>query len=129
MCAIFGMMLKNNFDTNNIHRVKSTLYGIMAKSKARGRDGIGIEFELADGRRTSRKFTKCNQTNIHRLVGMIPFEAGQILIGNCRAEPTTEYIKNRVRKINNRIAWIIGLWFIMVRLLTTIHLERVKWIP
>lgn len=98
MCAIFGMMLKNNFDTNNIHRVKSTLYGIMAKSKARGRDGIGIEFELADGRRTSRKFTKCNQTNIHRLVGMIPFEAGQILIGNCRAEPTTEYIKNKSEK-------------------------------
>lgn len=100
MCAIIGAVFPNLETDSDVLIANIRLNQIVMLSKARGRDGIGfiVQTETGhicakefDAERLKNYFTSDNPTEI------IPFGTrGRVLfIANLRAEPTTEYVKDK----------------------------------
>lgn len=93
MCAIIGALL-HNVSYRDIDKVNAMLRDVFAKSTRRGRDGIGWTVVT-----NSESYTKKN-THPHDVKWSEHqfftkgFKEGY-LIANLRAEPTTEYVKEK----------------------------------
>lgn len=77
MCSIYGVILKRDSKVN--------LYDILALSKERGKDNQGLIY-IHNG--ILNKYTEFNVNKF--LLSNLTFHKSDILIGNCRAVPTTE---------------------------------------
>lgn len=103
MCAIFGALL---YHSHNLDRVRRLLDYIAECSVERGRDGFG--YHIASPRDGAQmKSNEC-------------FVSGQtirtntttrLVIGNMRAEPTTEYVKEK--SSNDQQPYKVGHWHIV----------------
>lgn len=85
MCSIFGIVAKHTIAGNTF----TFLNSLMEKSVNRGRDGwgvYGIGFNTFSYRRENNTFSKLD---VPDLIGV------RVLIGNMRAEPTTEYVEHK----------------------------------
>lgn len=98
MCAIFGALVRNITGREALARVNAMLEHIYMASWNRGRDGRG--YILRGPKGIERK-----RNDPSRMVEPpsvdIPFikegVGPRVLIGNCRAEPTTEYVRVKRR--------------------------------
>jgi len=98
MCSIFGALLPKTNNTHDTIKAGVDLRLIMEHSMARGRDGYGwnnhfflFQKGADDCRKVARTFTLDEivqpdfETTVH----------GAAIIGNFRAEPTTEYVMKK----------------------------------
>lgn len=86
MCAIIGCIAAPSNDTEEL---ESNLLHIFARSLDRGRDGWGYRTHERHERFNSMYYTGNTDAFFTNLF------AGGTLIGNMRAEPTTEYVKDK----------------------------------
>jgi len=98
MCAIVGALLRNITSPERKHIADQILQHIYANSLARGRDGHG--FGIITGSLQGPFFLR----SVDRSEGELPelelpsvpyMTSCAAVIGNLRAEPTTEYVKNK----------------------------------
>lgn len=101
MCAIFGALLWNITDRRDQDIVNRNIADIVIKSHKRGRDGRGFDV-YGNGGEFTRTVKSCNKGVIEKefttnfdsaFIEGLPNYA--VLIGNTRAEPTTEYVKDK----------------------------------
>lgn len=117
MCAIIGALLNNIDSPDKASMAEEILTYIMKQSRARGRDGFGwkLIYDMGDnGKLTDnmKDVTRCEEGGVEV---PILLELGQtiqsgVIVGNFRAEPTTEYIRHK-RKQDQQpysdVAWTI----------------------
>ena len=114
MCSIFGSLLHNLDSAEKTQAADSLIRHIMGASRARGRDGVGwaLQCQFTDNawlnsyKNTVRegpvehpKFTPTGQTVVNANI-----------IGNFRAEPTTEYVKNK--RNNDQQPYCLDEWVV-----------------
>lgn len=94
MCAIIGAFLRNLDSDKEVAEANTLMNFIMNRSRERGRDGWGYHVN-SDGWINSVR-------DINRFSGTSSIEAPYfmqckraVLIGNLRAEPTTEFVENK----------------------------------
>lgn len=98
MCSIFGILASPR-DKHEASNLRYSAVALLNHSKSRGRDGYGYLYQQAG----SHNFIEKQVGSAFR-VGMpvaIPeFRVGVTtkIVGNCRAEPTTEYVKEKRRE-------------------------------
>ena len=103
MCAIFGALIHSTFKVCDADKADETIAHIMKESQSRGRDGFGWQSTFRRNgppRVLSYRSTKRNEySTVNRPmlsgVGAVSgvFNRSCVLIGNFRAEPTTEYVE------------------------------------
>lgn len=107
MCAIFGALLHNVDSSLQLSRVNHILEHIIDASQARGRDGIGFSVSsTGDG---DYNFRRAGVHNSGPFVNVVRARAMKVsVIGNCRAEPTTEFVKVKLR--HDQQPYLAGSW-------------------
>lgn len=114
MCSIFGSILlhdANQQDDNHTFNV------IIERSHQRGRDGHGIHLlaqELGESLPTSwhwRETTRYDGWTPVHILDSIPKLHSASLIGNTRAEPTTEYVKEK--RDSDQQPYRCGSWVVV----------------
>ncbi|QPB12066.1 L-glutamine-D-fructose-6-phosphate aminotransferase [Providencia phage PSTCR4] len=95
MCGIFGFMVNNPNKLNNYIVKSSVLKTLVNTSLNRGRDGIGASGLSICGQTGSFRTVELENTSVIKDIchNLLPYTS--ILIGNTRAEPTTEYVKEK----------------------------------
>lgn len=107
MCAIIGALVRHLHGTTN--KTISILSYIADRSTERGRDGFGFSARSAysNGGYYDIRSTSCyNQPVFRQLVEDEPL----VLVGNFRAEPTTEYVK--MKELSDQQPYRAGNWTI-----------------
>lgn len=99
MCSIFGAVTRPVASESELKRLNEALSTVWQRSHERGRDGRGFTlWETTGGEEvTQRNVTRAEYIWLTS-IGDIPSvrSAGQYtMIGNMRAEPTTEYVKEK----------------------------------
>lgn len=89
MCAIFGVTMNRSLSKQDVAIVRSNLRYIIDHSKLRGRDGFGYRHIAASDVWDYQAFDLHN-IDVPKLT--VDSEA---VIGNFRAEPTTEYVREK----------------------------------
>lgn len=106
MCAIIGCIAAPSNDTDEVERNLQTIF---ARSTERGRDGWGYRTAEGMGRRHER------HNSMYYFGNDDPFFCnlfdGGTLIGNMRAEPTTEYVKDKLPE--DQQPYKLGKWCIV----------------
>ncbi|WP_211258561.1 hypothetical protein, partial [Luteibacter rhizovicinus] len=99
MCSIFGVITNGQPESLII---RNDINGLIKASINRGRDGLGVRFTHGDHSMHPQRIVSVGkQTSLDRLVkvGRITSHAGAIgsftMIGNARAEPTTEWVVDK----------------------------------
>ena len=113
MCAIFGALLKPVKSDKKKKKIENIIYHICERSHLRGRDGFGyiIYYEYHLGhilstKKTIKSFCKNDINNF------MPYKIkNSVLIGNFRAEPTTEYVEKK-RKSDQQ-PYSLGGWSVV----------------
>lgn len=94
MCAIYGAVLWN-IKTEDLDACKQIFNHIAAKSMERGRDGRGFVI-ASDGNKAIGQWSVSRQKGFVEHPNPVPGRMNSgILIGNMRAEPTTEFIRDK----------------------------------
>lgn len=96
MCSIFGALLERVTDKRDLDEVTRILNYIWSKSRARGRDGQGYVMRINGKTDIYTSNSKLDDLPEGPFDFTAPVEAGSTIIGNMRAEPTTEYIENKL---------------------------------
>lgn len=98
MCSIFGALLpKTNGSSGTLHAM-GVLHYIMHKSHARGRDGYGVSTHFPIFQQPAHdvyKFARRFDAEEIRPPVFDVLAQGAAVIGNFRAEPTTEYVLSK----------------------------------
>jgi len=112
MCAIFGAVVQKIQSVHELEVVNSLLEYIWAESHERGRDGRGFvlnasaELELVEYRQIGK---------VHPAISLPPalhrFCESASIIGNVRAEPTTEFVQNK--HLFDQQPYSLGGWSIV----------------
>ncbi|HWV46442.1 MAG TPA: 7-cyano-7-deazaguanine synthase QueC [Nitrospira sp.] len=119
MCAIFGALLRNVQTKHDLETVNKILAAIMLSSEERGRDGWGYQCH-ADGKMWGDRAVPQHTTTDHFGKPMVPPYDGEYfrrtfmfgnIIGNMRAEPTTEWVKEKAS--SDQQPYIAGAWSIV----------------
>jgi 7-cyano-7-deazaguanine synthase len=97
MCSIFGAISQPNLCPEHNAFFHELLAGVILKSNLRGRDGFGlVTFGLMENKEVLVQPYRTVDTKSGPI--MCPLgeaDVGRTIIGNFRAEPTTEYVKNK----------------------------------
>lgn len=93
MCAIVGALLRN-VSLREIEKANLLLSNIFTRSQARGRDGVGWTVITNNDHDAVRNTARGTQIWTKKRFFDKGFANG-VLIGNLRAEPTTEYVKEK----------------------------------
>ncbi len=103
MCSIFGLIATNAFK----HIANPEVKTLIRNSIIRGRDGLGFVSISPDGSQHCRKYATLDEYEApgqsRHLVKM--------LIGNARAEPTTEWVEHKSR--SDQQPYFAGEWAIV----------------
>ncbi|MEM0068537.1 MAG: 7-cyano-7-deazaguanine synthase QueC [Saccharolobus sp.] len=91
MCSVSGVLILN---PNNFEKIEKRLAGILKKAEDRGRDSFGIVVIQKDGEIKVRKSLGKPSEKEELLYGIID-ENSRVVIANNRAEPTTEYVRQK----------------------------------
>lgn len=103
MCTVFGALLKAGLDADQKSMVNSVLKHIYMRAHDRGRDGRGFEIKHHGGLlayRSTRKYYG-DPSTLGRPYLDESVEGVVQIIGNTRAEPTTEFVRAK-RKIDQQ---------------------------
>ncbi|MEM3351435.1 MAG: 7-cyano-7-deazaguanine synthase QueC [Saccharolobus sp.] len=91
MCSVSGVLILN---PKNFEKIEKRLAGILKKAEDRGRDSFGIVVIQKDGEIKVRKSLGKPSEKEELLYGIID-ENSRVVIANNRAEPTTEYVRQK----------------------------------
>ncbi|MEM0016111.1 MAG: 7-cyano-7-deazaguanine synthase QueC [Saccharolobus sp.] len=91
MCSVSGVLILN---PNNFEKIEKRLASILKKAEDRGRDSFGIVVIQKDGEIKVRKSLGKPSEKEELLYGIID-ENSRVVIANNRAEPTTEYVRQK----------------------------------
>lgn len=114
MCSIYGVIATAMFSQMTRKRLESKMQAMWILSHARGRDGRGFsgfhngqEDQLRDG---IRQVSRVTQATMHTaIMPYVPQDAsGLTVIGNLRAEPTMEYVDNKLE--SDQQPYHLGQW-------------------
>lgn len=117
MCAIFGALLNDIDDAAKANRAEAILSFIITKSRERGRDGFGLRlnYKLIDHVLDDTIIdVECRQTEgtyIPILSELNQTVLNGTIIGNYRAEPTTEWVRHK-RKYDQQ-PYRVGAWSVV----------------
>lgn len=107
MCAIVGAILKSVSSPLHVNDVNRILSIIWERSHARGRDGRGYLFNSVRGSTSVRDPSKEGSRHAPQVLA---YQQG-VLIGNLRAEPTTEFVLDK--KVTDQQPYTIEHWSIV----------------
>lgn len=116
MCSVFGALLYDLLGEHRYQYAKELLEDVYAASYERGRDGRGfvsisnrkIELEI------EKNVERQDREELEKLLPMMKNARGArafALIGNFRAEPTTEYVENK--RLDDQQPYTLGDWSIV----------------
>lgn len=111
MCSIIGMIAYDLEGDDRI-QINDDLNYIFAVSEARGRDGWGYQINAGPhtcGHRSTKKRGGWFESDRWRFIGSRCQSA--TLIGNMRAEPTTEYVNEK--SVDDQQPYTLGPWSIV----------------
>lgn len=118
MCSIFGMLAlyPQSGNPHEISGVIENLNFLAEKSKERGSDGYGAYLQAgvhsAHQRETDPKtFGPRFEDMFTTIIGVHGNRADVAIIGNCRAEPTTEWVKEKQE--DDQQPYVCGDWVIV----------------
>ncbi|AVJ51793.1 glutamine amidotransferase class-II [Pantoea phage vB_PagS_Vid5] len=114
MCSIFGALLKDNL--TGYHRNRRPLTDLVRNAFDRGRDGVGVVMQTNNQR--THTFKHNDKETIGPYMPEIDsfFNPGKVdnlkvMIGNTRAEPTTEYVLEK--HIDDQQPYSLNGWHIV----------------
>ncbi len=114
MCSIFGAIGQQFHTLLDMKEFNQILAHIIKKSHARGRDGFGyrgmVQRELVEYKDPSRSH-RVNFDDIPQFDYYPDRESSICLIGNYRAEPTTEFVKDK--REEDQQPYTVGKWSIV----------------
>lgn len=115
MCSIIGAVLNGMYDERDIIDVNRKLDFMWAMSHARGRDGRGRAESCYTKFRSVKSTLRDGADGLHTEADKAPSihqNAGvYTMIGNMRAEPTTEYVA--VKRDDDQQPYSLGGWHIV----------------
>jgi 7-cyano-7-deazaguanine synthase len=91
VCSVSGVLILN---PKNFEKIEKRLASILKKAEDRGRDSFGIVVIQKDGEIKVRKSLGKPSEKEELLYGIID-ENSRVVIANNRAEPTTEYVRQK----------------------------------
>ncbi|WP_338599420.1 7-cyano-7-deazaguanine synthase QueC [Sulfolobus tengchongensis] len=91
MCSVSGVLI---FNPKNVDKIERKLANILKRAEDRGRDSFGIIVIQKDGTLKIRKSIGRPSEKEELLYGILD-ENSRVVIANNRAEPTTEYVKQK----------------------------------
>lgn len=99
MCAIVGALLRDIDTTQSLLVVNKILHELWAKSHERGRDGRGYVLNSRRNGTCESPQVFCDINRVEKVSALAPnliFTSDEVcMIGNLRAEPTTEYVADK----------------------------------
>lgn len=112
MCAIIGAVIRPLDREYQARRVNAILQYIWVHSHQRGRDGRGYLFNSVDEAQ-SKEFRQTGTTNDYTdsAPTVTVRNVASILIANLRAEPTTEFVRDK--NVNDQQPYTSGDWSIV----------------
>lgn len=110
MCAITGAVILNLQPERRIEEANRIMNHIMNASRERGRDGYGYSID-SDGWNFTHRNTDRYNGNAQLTEKFFSFGNNVTLIGNLRAEPTTEYVE--VKHSSDQQPYKLGDWEIV----------------
>lgn len=114
MCSIFGVATGlASFQTYGVswrHDVEESFATLLRNSQQRGRDGFGYSRIVNDMLIMNRSVDKEIKFD-NRLLPGIDHNNMESVIGNCRAEPTTEWVLSKNE--NDQQPYALGKWVIV----------------
>lgn len=112
MCAIFGVITNGQVDAEVIHKHIDLL---LACGSIRGRDGLGVHFAIGDlyaYYKTTKKVATTEYMTCTKKISKFSLKNPNFtMIGNCRAEPTTEWVKDK--ELYDQQPYSVGPWSIV----------------
>lgn len=114
MCAIVGAIIKNIYSRSDLKEINEILAHIWKASHERGRDGRGYYINSFTDMIASEstKFINCSDGSDSAPPQLTEMHMrGTAIIGNLRAEPTTEYVQNKNR--DDQQPYFAGRWAIV----------------
>lgn len=109
MCSIFGVLTTDINDEEALEKVNQIVTHIASKSVSRGRDGFGVFIENVV---TREPLLYRQAARIRSVKGdFVTSMDNMVIIGNCRAEPTTEYVKEKTK--SDQQPYMCGKWVIV----------------
>jgi 7-cyano-7-deazaguanine synthase len=112
MCSVFGAIIWGQRSEATQREAKRILEHITSESRKRGRDGFGFKSRFAgphaiviDEDRVAGKYESITDIAIPKRKGVF------VLIGNTRAEPTTEFV--REKQPHDQQPYACGSWSIV----------------
>lgn len=109
MCSIFGAISIAPTVSGDVSHYMTTM---LTNSLNRGRDGIGVCVQAGNGFYESRKVgTSDVATFIQEVLGATVNCGPMIFLGNARAEPTTEWVKDK--KVSDQQPYQLQHWTIV----------------
>lgn len=110
MCSVFGVITVPNARSGPL---SGDIVNMLLGARERGRDGLGYLARPTQGGQVYERMV-CNE-NSSLFIARAPetlLDKGQFtLIGNARAEPTTEYVKDK--QISDQQPYALGGWSIV----------------
>lgn len=98
MCSIYAALLYHlDARPAAIYEADQTLRRIFIRSRRRGRDGSGYEVSAASGAYASKAVGR-ESAEDHKPPQLPSYQSSVTVIGNMRAEPTTEYVADKNRE-------------------------------
>jgi len=94
VCSVTGVLI---FNPNNFDKIEKKLANILKKAEDRGRDSFGIVVIEKDGSVKVRKALGKPSEKEELLYGILD-ENSRVIIANNRAEPTTEYVRQKTEE-------------------------------
>ncbi|BCU69400.1 7-cyano-7-deazaguanine synthase QueC [Stygiolobus caldivivus] len=91
MCSVSGVLI---LKPENYREIERKLVEILKRAENRGRDSFGVVVIQKDGSTKAVKSTGRPSLNEGKLTGILDNES-RVVIANNRAEPTTEYVKDK----------------------------------
>jgi 7-cyano-7-deazaguanine synthase len=117
MCAIIGALLNRIDSPDKALKAENILTHILAASRARGRDGYGwkLIYDMVGEQKWTDELKDVTRCEVGGVETPILADLAQtinkgIIIGNFRAEPTTEYVRHKRKQDQqpySNIAWSI----------------------
>jgi len=94
VCSVSGVLILN---PKNFDKVERKLADILKRAEDRGRDSFGIVVIQKDGTVKVRKSVGKPSEKEELLYGILD-EDSRVVIANNRAEPTTEYVRQKTEE-------------------------------
>ncbi len=115
MCSIFGMLAAPN--PTGYYRHRAGITHLVNGAFNRGRDGVGLDVNHGNTRYLSKRFKSLERNTLNSAsMSLRKFISEQcaefnVMIGNTRAEPTTEYVKHK--EVWDQQPYALGDWHVV----------------